>query len=68
MPVQTRIYKDARGMSEETTHHYLPSKIAVNRDALPMPALIEVADLVTEMTRVKHLFRDGINAQAGVDF
>ncbi len=32
------------------------------------PELIEAADLVTEMTLVKHPFRDGIKAQAGVDF
>lgn len=30
--------------------------------------LIEVADLVTEMTLVKHPFRSGIKAQAGVEF
>ena len=30
--------------------------------------LIEVADLVTEMTMVKHPFRDGVKAQAGVEF
>ena len=31
-------------------------------------ALIEQADLVTEMTLVKHPFRSGIKAQAGVEF
>ncbi len=31
-------------------------------------ALIEVSDLVTEMTLVKHPFRSGIKAQAGVEF
>jgi cob(I)alamin adenosyltransferase len=31
-------------------------------------ALIDAADLVTEMTMVKHPFRDGIKAQAGVEF
>ena len=30
--------------------------------------LIEAADLVTEMTLVKHPFRSGIKAQAGVEF
>lgn len=30
--------------------------------------LIEIADLVTEMTVVKHPFRAGIKAQAGVEF
>lgn len=32
------------------------------------PALIELADLVTEMTLIKHPFRDGIKAQKGVEF
>ena len=30
--------------------------------------LIEAADLVTEMTLVKHPFRDGVKAQKGVEF
>ena len=30
--------------------------------------LIEIADLVTEMTQVKHPFREGIKAQAGIEF
>lgn len=30
--------------------------------------LIEIADLVTEMTQVKHPFRDGVKAQAGIEF
>lgn len=32
------------------------------------PELLEAADLVTEMTMVKHPFEDGIKAQAGVEF
>ena len=32
------------------------------------PALIEAADLVTEMTLVKHHFAAGVKAQAGVEF
>jgi cob(I)alamin adenosyltransferase len=30
--------------------------------------LIEIADMVTEMTLIKHPFRSGIKAQAGVEF
>ncbi|MDC0432705.1 cob(I)yrinic acid a,c-diamide adenosyltransferase, partial [bacterium] len=30
--------------------------------------LIEAADLVTEMTMVKHPFRSGFKAQAGIEF
>jgi cob(I)alamin adenosyltransferase len=32
------------------------------------PELIEAADLVTEMTLVKHPFKQGIKAQAGIEF
>ena len=32
------------------------------------PALIEAADLVTEMTAVKHHFAAGVKAQAGIEF
>jgi len=32
------------------------------------PELIDAADLVTEMTLVKHPFRDGVKAQAGIEF
>ncbi|MGA0531431.1 cob(I)yrinic acid a,c-diamide adenosyltransferase [Hansschlegelia sp. KR7-227] len=30
--------------------------------------MIEIADLVTEMTQIKHPFRDGVKAQAGIEF
>ncbi len=30
--------------------------------------LVEIADLVTEMTEIKHPFRSGVKAQAGVEF
>ena len=30
--------------------------------------LIEIADLVTEMTMVKHPFRSGVKAQIGIEF
>jgi cob(I)alamin adenosyltransferase len=30
--------------------------------------LIEIADLVTEMEQIKHPFRSGVKAQAGVEF
>ncbi|MEN0107977.1 MAG: cob(I)yrinic acid a,c-diamide adenosyltransferase, partial [Pseudomonas sp.] len=32
------------------------------------PALIEAADTVTEMGMVKHAFKSGVKAQAGVEF
>lgn len=40
--------------------------VATGRNA--PDALIEIADLVTEMTLVKHPFRAGVKAQAGVEF
>jgi cob(I)alamin adenosyltransferase len=30
--------------------------------------LVEIADLVTEMTEIKHPFRGGVKAQAGIEF
>ena len=30
--------------------------------------LIEIADLVTEMTEIKHPFRSGVKAQPGIEF
>ena len=32
------------------------------------PELIEAADLVTEMTLIKHPFRAGVKAQLGVEY
>jgi len=32
------------------------------------PALLDAADLATEMTQIKHPFRDGVKAQAGIEF
>ena len=32
------------------------------------PALVEAADLVTEMTLVKHHFAAGVKAQPGIEF
>ncbi|MDG1069354.1 MAG: cob(I)yrinic acid a,c-diamide adenosyltransferase [Sulfitobacter sp.] len=40
--------------------------ILTGRDA--KPELCEFADLVTEMTEIKHPFHNGIKAQRGVDF
>jgi cob(I)alamin adenosyltransferase len=33
-----------------------------------LPELIEIADLVTEMREVKHPFKSGVKAQAGIEF
>ena len=50
-----------RDEKPEMTHVVLTGRNA-------KPELIDLADLVTEMTLVKHPFRAGIKAQAGVEF
>ena len=40
--------------------------IMTGRDAAP--ELVEFADLVTEMTEIKHPFQQGIKAQPGIDY
>ena len=50
-----------RDEKPEMTHVVLTGRNA-------KPELIELADLVTEMTLVKHPFREGIKAQKGVEF
>jgi cob(I)alamin adenosyltransferase len=32
------------------------------------PELIEIADLVTEMTMIKHPFKQGVKAQKGIEY
>ncbi|WP_437377943.1 cob(I)yrinic acid a,c-diamide adenosyltransferase [Inquilinus limosus] len=63
-------------------YDYLPTEevVAFLRDEKPADThvivtgrnardeLIEIADLVTEMTLIKHPFRDGVKAQAGIEF
>lgn len=62
-------------------YDYLPldavvARLAARRDDLHIvvtgrnakPALIEAADLVTEMTLVKHHFAAGVKAQQGIEF
>lgn len=49
-----------------TTRAPMKHVVVTGRNA--PPALIEAADLVTEMTAVKHPFRGGIKAQQGIEF
>ncbi len=46
--------------------HAMTHVVLTGRNA--KPELIDLADLVTEMTLVKHPFRSGIKAQPGVEF
>ncbi len=45
-----------------------PSQHVVVTGRNAKPALIEMADLVTEMTEIKHPFRAGVKAQLGIEF
>ena len=45
-----------------------PSQHVVVTGRNAKPALIEMADLVTEMTEIKHPFRAGVKAQVGIEF
>lgn len=49
-----------------TTRPEMKHVIVTGRNA--PEALVEVADLVTEMTMVKHPFRSGVKAQKGIEF
>ncbi|MBC7818917.1 MAG: cob(I)yrinic acid a,c-diamide adenosyltransferase [Planctomycetaceae bacterium] len=62
-------------------YDYLPldevlAELAAKREMLHVvvtgrnakPGLIEMADLVTEMTMIKHPFRGGVKAQRGIEF
>ena len=50
-----------RNEKPEMTHVVLTGRNA-------KPELLEIADLATEMTLLKHPFRDGVKAQKGVEF
>ncbi|MBI2236490.1 MAG: cob(I)yrinic acid a,c-diamide adenosyltransferase [Magnetospirillum sp.] len=58
----------AVGTVLETLAARPPGQHAVVTGRNALPPVIEAADLVTEMTMVKHPFRAGIKAQAGVEF
>ncbi|RED12308.1 cob(I)yrinic acid a,c-diamide adenosyltransferase [Pontivivens insulae] len=60
-------YLDAQAVKEALeARAEKTSVILTGRDAKPL--LMEYADLVTEMTEVKHPFQAGIKAQRGVDY
>ncbi len=51
------------GLRDRFPHQHV---VITGRDA--PPALVEAADLVTEMREVKHPFKTGVQAQAGIEF
>ncbi len=52
----------------EALSHRPPDLHVVVTGRNAKPELIEAADLVTDMTMVKHPFRDGVKAQKGIEF
>ncbi|WP_456687087.1 cob(I)yrinic acid a,c-diamide adenosyltransferase, partial [Bradyrhizobium sp. P5_C11_2] len=61
-------YLDITEVVDFLTTHKPPMTHVVLTGRNAKDELIEIADLVTEMTLVKHPFRSGIKAQAGVEF
>ncbi len=51
------------GLAARDTNQHV---VVTGRNA--KPALVEMADLVTEMTEIKHPFRAGVRAQVGIEF
>jgi cob(I)alamin adenosyltransferase len=62
LPVGEVLAEIARIRAEQTALHI----ILTGRDA--PAALVEAADLVTEMREIKHPFQAGIRAQQGIEF
>jgi cob(I)alamin adenosyltransferase len=62
LPTEEVLAEIARARSEQPALHV----IVTGRDA--PAALLEAADLVTEMREVKHPFQQGIRAQQGIEF
>jgi cob(I)alamin adenosyltransferase len=52
---------------ETLTHKRADLHVVVTGRNAKQP-LIDLADLVTEMTEVKHPFRAGVKAQVGIEF
>ena len=61
-------YVDAAEVVDWLKAHKPPMTHVVLTGRNADPAVIELADLVTEMELVKHPFRSGVKAQAGVEF
>jgi len=62
LPVDEIVNELKQARAEQPALHI----VVTGRDA--PPELIEAADLVTEMTEVKHPFQAGIRAQRGIEF
>ena len=61
-------YLDIDEVVEFMLHEKPPMTHVVLTGRNAKDELIEAADLVTEMTLIKHPFRDGIKAQIGIEF
>ncbi len=56
----------AQVLADLAQRPHMQHVVATGRNA--KPELIEAADLVTEMTLVKHPFREGVKGQFGIEF
>ncbi len=61
-------YLDLNDVITFLTDHKPPQTHVILTGRNAAEPLIEIADLVTEMTLIKHPFRSGIKAQAGIEF
>ena len=61
-------YLDIDEVVDFLLHHKPPMTHVVLTGRNAKEELIEAADMVTEMSLIKHPFRDGIKAQKGVEF
>jgi cob(I)alamin adenosyltransferase len=61
-------YIDLRDVLQFLAHEKPPMTHVVLTGRNAADELIEMADLVTDMSLVKHPFRSGIKAQIGVEF
>lgn len=61
-------YLDIDEVVDFLLHHKPPMTHVVLTGRNAKDELIEAADMVTEMSLIKHPFRDGIKAQKGVEF
>jgi cob(I)alamin adenosyltransferase len=66
--VSTGLYTAEDLMSLVREHKQAPTVELVLTGRGAFPELIEAADLVTEMTLVKHYFYEGVQAREGIEF
>jgi cob(I)alamin adenosyltransferase len=66
LPVQLGLARHRRGRRDDRNRPEHVNVVITGRDA--PPAIVELADTVTEMTEVKHAYQQGIRAKRGIDY